>query len=291
MSSSGCCLAVEDSARVGVPKMRRRPYEELAVIVESLGGEMVFERKGQPHGGAWFVRIPGHATHVFYSNGRGFPDLDTLYLPKTPNPDHYRDYTNTLRPDAEQRWIDRLRSTPGTPVEFPTPQLAAERTRPAGPRTQPVESKAPAVLPPIPNAEGYLARLKSSRGLPERNMEDLVKELFVAIGYSPGSVIFQVGRIDVLVQDASGAPRFVVEVKASLRSKADRDQALRQAFDYAGRNGAPMVVITDADHYEIYDRRAGLDHASMLQAVFKLTAFTADDLVKLDLLRPAKAAV
>ena len=248
--------------------MRRRPYEELAAIVESLGGEMVFERKGQPQGGAWFVRLPGHATHWFPSNGRGFPGLDELYIPKIPNPQHYRDYTNDLRLDGEQRWVDRLRSAPGTSVPFPEATPSTDESRPVRPIQRPLDAGPPESLPPIPNAAGYIKRLQSSRGLAERNMEDLVKELLVAIGHDPAAVIFQVGRIDVLVQDAAGAPRFVIEVKTTLRSKVERDQALRQAFDYAARNGAPMVVITDADRYEIYDRRAGLDHASMLKADF-----------------------
>lgn len=56
--------------------------------------------------------------------------------------------------------------------------------------------------------------------------------------------------------------------------------------NYASRNGAPLVVITNADAYEIYDRRAGLDHTSMLQANFRLTAFRETDLLGFDLLRP-----
>ena len=30
-------------------------------------------------------------------------------------------------------------------------------------------------------------------------------------------------------------------------------------MDYADQTGAPMLVVTDADRYEIYDRRRGLD--------------------------------
>jgi hypothetical protein len=93
------------------------------------------------------------------------------------------------------------------------------------------------------------------------------------------------GHIDVLVQGADGKPRFVIEVKRSLLSRVDRDSALRQGFDYATRNGAPFVLITDADAYEIYDRRAGLDHASMLQSSFRLTAFKQTDLPGFDLLK------
>jgi hypothetical protein len=92
--------------------------------------------------------------------------------------------------------------------------------------------------------------------------------------------------VDVLVRSGDGKPSFVIEVKTTLRSKTDRDSALRQAFDYASRNGAPIVIITDADAYEIYDRRAGLDHASMLRAKFRLTAFREEDRGGLDFLKP-----
>ena len=155
--------------------------------------------------------------------------------------------------------------------------------RPAAPH---VVEREPAILPPFDGAAEYLDRLRTCRGLPERNMEDLVKELLVRLGHPAGSVVFQVGHIDVLVQARDGKPSVVVEVKTSLRSKPDRDSALRQAFDYASRNGAPIVVITDADTYEVYDRRAGLDHASMLRASFRMSAFRETDALGLKLLGP-----
>jgi hypothetical protein len=78
----------------------------------------------------------------------------------------------------------------------------------------------------------------------------------------------------------------VIEVKRSLRSRADRDDALRKGFDYACRNGARYVVITDADRYEVYDRARGLDHATMMCGAFQLTEFHEADVATLDLLRP-----
>ena len=106
--------------------MGYQPYRELAVIVEAEGGEMYFERKGQPLGGAWFARLPDGPLHVFYSNRRGFPDLDCLYLAKVRNPQHYNDYTNDLRPDAKQIWLDRLRSDPDAPFTPPDVMLKSE---------------------------------------------------------------------------------------------------------------------------------------------------------------------
>ena len=92
------------------------------------------------------------------------------------------------------------------------------------------------------------------------------------------------------VQDHTGRTAMVIEVKRSLGSAPQRDDALRKGFDYAGRNGARYVVITDADRFEIYDRTRGLDHASMLCAKFRLTDFRESDAAALDLLRPQTSA-
>jgi hypothetical protein len=72
----------------------RRKYEELRAGVEALGGSMVFERKGW-RWGAWRVTLRNRS-RAFPSNGRGFPELDALYVPAVENPSHWRDYTNTL---------------------------------------------------------------------------------------------------------------------------------------------------------------------------------------------------
>lgn len=157
-----------------------------------------------------------------------------------------------------------------------------------GAAAEPVAIDAPTsgvVLPPVANIELLLSRLKQIEGLPERNMEDAVKEFFVLLGHPPARIKFQVGRIDLLLEDAEERPWAVVEVKKSLRSKSVRNQALRQGFDYAGQTGARLVIITDADEYRIYDRDQGRDYDSQFVGSFRLSAFRQEDETVLDLLK------
>lgn len=144
------------------------------------------------------------------------------------------------------------------------------------------------ILPDFPGASQLLSRLQQSRGLPERNMEDLVRELLVALGHFPTSIVFQVGRIDVLL-NTNGNPAFVFEVKRTLDVRGALDQARRQGFDYAGKTGARFVVLTDADTYEIYDRTRGLDHGSMKLGRFTLSRFRPEDDSLLSILRHPSA--
>ncbi len=275
--------------------MARRVYEELRTIVEQEGGEMVYERNGHAQHGAWVVTLRGIET-IFPFDGAGFGAMDPLYVPKVAVPLHWRDYSIQLIPNAREKWLAILGSpSTGVTHQFDSkrPESVDSSKNLSGPHMhRTVEhgsvsfESAKKITPPFEGASEYLDRVKAVRGLPERNMEDLVKELLVRLGHSPGSVLFQIGYIDVLVNGSDGKPRFVLEVKPSLRSKTDRDSALRQAFDYANRNGAPIVIITDADTYEIYDRQAGLDHASMLRAKFQLTGFKESDVSGLEFLKP-----
>ena len=156
----------------------------------------------------------------------------------------------------------------------------------AAPHRRDVERRVETIVPPFDSAQAILQRIRETRGLPERNMEALVQDFLLRLGHPSESIMFQVGRIDVVVNDPSGKPLFVFEVKRSLRSTKERDQARRQGFDYAARTGARFVVLTDADRYEIYDRKEGLDHDSMLRGSFQLTKFRRDDIAMLDELRP-----
>lgn len=141
------------------------------------------------------------------------------------------------------------------------------------------------ILPPVADAESLLALVRAIAGQPERNMEDLVKEFLLRLGLPRSAVRFQIGHIDVTVDGQDGKPLFVFEVKRSLLNPNARSDALRQGFDYANRTGARYVVISDADRYEVYDRKRGLDHATMLCGAFQLTAFRNEDVAILDVLR------
>lgn len=142
------------------------------------------------------------------------------------------------------------------------------------------------VRPPIVGIQELLERIESGRKLPERNMEAAVEDLLRRLGHNAKRIVFQSGRIDVAINDSSGKPEFVFEVKRSISQRTVRDQARRQAFDYAARTGARFVILTDSDRYEIYDRQAGLDHDSMLMGSFQLTKFRREDVAMLDELRP-----
>lgn len=163
----------------------------------------------------------------------------------------------------------RQRDTEGSP------KPATEESSPPG-----------SAIPDFQNAQEYIDRLPALTGLSERNVEDAVKELLLHLGHEREKIIFQLGRIDVAVQDRTGRTALVIEVKRSLGSAPQRADALRKGFDYAAQNGARYVVVTDADRFEVYDRTRGLDHTSMLCAKFRLTSFRESDAAGLDLLRP-----
>jgi len=147
------------------------------------------------------------------------------------------------------------------------------------------------VLPPIPNAESLVARIRQVRGMPERNMEDVVKAFLISLGHPESAISFQVGHVDVRVNDEQGKTRMVVEVKRSLQHDKVWRDALRKGFDYATRLGASQVVITDSDIYEVFDRRLGLDYDSTRCGRFQVTKFVLEDGAVLDLLRPANTTL
>ena len=163
------------------------------------------------------------------------------------------------------------------------PVRALLKREPPPPPPPPVPEQ---LRPPVYGAEMLLERIRTARDLPERNMEAIVEDLLTRLGHDPKRLVFQSGRIDLRLDDQSGAALFVFEVKRSLGNKGVRDQARRQAFDYAGKTGARYVVLTDADEYEIYDREAGLSHEAMRVGSFRLTDFRREDVPLIDCLRP-----
>ena len=141
------------------------------------------------------------------------------------------------------------------------------------------------ILPSIPDAESFINRIKSIVDQSERDKEDAVKELLVRLKHPPDRIFFQPGRVDLILKDSSGKSEFVFEVKKSIASASERAKAQRQAVDYANRTGAKIMVITDADRYDIYDRRRGWEFNSMFCGSFQLTKFDAASAPVLDLLR------
>lgn len=141
-------------------------------------------------------------------------------------------------------------------------------------------------LPPIAEIQAYLDHLKASDGMPERQIEDLVKQFLLKLGHSPLTIQFQKGRIDISVHNESDKIVCVYEVKRSLASTPKKEEARRQANDYSCRVGARLFVITDADFFEIYDRKKGVDYDSMFCGGFQLTRYDSSKNHLLDLLRP-----
>lgn len=150
---------------------------------------------------------------------------------------------------------------------------------------RPGESE-PVVLPPVPEAAALVERIRSLVGLPERNHEDVVKDLLLRLGFGASAIVFQRGRIDLCVLAEDRRTAAVFEVKRTIAVESERAAARRQGMDYAGQTGALMVVITDGDRYEIYDRRRGHDYETMLCGRFQITSFRGSDVPALDLLRP-----
>lgn len=85
-----------------------RAYHALRTIVEEAGGEMRHERKGQPPGGTWLVNLRGKQRE-FHSNGGGYPELDSLFVPRGANPQQYTHYTCDLVEGGKARWLAMLR--------------------------------------------------------------------------------------------------------------------------------------------------------------------------------------
>jgi hypothetical protein len=67
---------------------------------------MTFQQAGWRRG-AWIVRLGGRE-RAFVSSGRGFPELDSLYVPMVPNPSHWEDYTTTLVLGAIDKLVGEL---------------------------------------------------------------------------------------------------------------------------------------------------------------------------------------
>ena len=100
-----------------------RAYGSIRSLVESLGGSMVWVKKGYRHG-AWVIVIGENRVVIPASGARSFPMLDGLLVPLTEDPRSWNDYTNDLLPDAEDRLLAVMRDH-GAPEIFPLEQSGA----------------------------------------------------------------------------------------------------------------------------------------------------------------------
>jgi hypothetical protein len=133
----------------------------------------------------------------------------------------------------------------------------------------------------------YIALVRAFRERGEEEKRQLVAQLFFEIlGYKRARVRSEHKHNDVRVHDRRDQPWLVVEVKALLESERVRRAARRQGFDYAHRLGMRLVVISDGDFYEIFDRCAGqrLRYDEMRQGSFHLSALRSRDSDLLSLL-------
>jgi hypothetical protein len=93
----------------------------IRAIVERHGGSMFYERAGYRYG-AWVISLGEHSTVMEAGGDQSFPALDSLYVPRVPNPQHWDDYLNELVPDAEAQLLSMLRIS-SSESELPTDEM------------------------------------------------------------------------------------------------------------------------------------------------------------------------
>ena len=99
-------------------------------------------------------------------------------------------------PDLQSSWVGT--ETAGLSDEAIDQAIRSHRLRigiiPTKESPRPVST-----MPPFQSAQEYLERLRALAGLPERNVEDAVKDLLLYLGHERGRIVFQIGRIDGVV--------------------------------------------------------------------------------------------
>jgi hypothetical protein len=126
----------------------------------------------------------------------------------------------------------------------------------------------------------YISLVRDFRDRGEEEKRQLVAQFFYEVlGYKRARVRSEHKHNDVRVHDRRDQPWLVVEVKPLLETERHRRAARRQGFDYAHRLGMRLVVISDGDFYEIFDRCAGqcLRYDEMRQGSFHLSALRLRD--------------
>jgi HTH-type transcriptional regulator/antitoxin HipB len=114
-----------------------------------------------------------------------------------------------------------------------------------------------------------LARSKTIAGLPERNHEDVVKQLLLLLGFDSAMVLFQVGRIHVCIRALVRRPLCVFEVKCSVAKASKRDGALRQARGLSQEQAGALLGVSQKRmaRIEAAPGRASLDQVAKLVAL------------------------
>lgn len=82
---------------------KKRPYEKVHNLLESLGGKMVYRPGGGP-GGVWVLALWGRTTEVEVRDNR-VNRLDQLYVTKVENPETWEDFTGELVEDVHWKLI------------------------------------------------------------------------------------------------------------------------------------------------------------------------------------------
>lgn len=142
--------------------------------------------------------------------------------------------------------------------------------------------------PAIANAKELLHQIETQWASSERNHEQWVRDMLVGLGHEPTDIEYRVGHIDVLLR---ASKPIVFEVKRSLSRPSEHASALRQGFDYAARSSATLVVVTDGDRYEVFDRaRRGTTYEHWHVGSFRLSRFHEQDAAVLGRLRPFERA-
>jgi hypothetical protein len=68
------------------------------------------------------IKIGGNITTIEAGGNRSFPELDSLYVPRVPEPRHWDDYSNELVPDAENQLLSMLGISDNRSEYFPEDQ-------------------------------------------------------------------------------------------------------------------------------------------------------------------------
>jgi hypothetical protein len=104
----------------------------------------------------------------------------------------------------------------------------------------------------------------------EREHEHCVAKFFEALGCDARVEIrFQRSNMDISISK-NGRVLAVVEVKSDRSLTAANRAVLNQAFGYANRTGSPIVIISNANYYVVYDRARSLSLEQQFVAEFHL---------------------